>query len=58
MSEENVALARKAIDALNRSDLDGFLAFLSPDVVWEALVVSPGLVSFTAGAQRCESGSS
>jgi ketosteroid isomerase-like protein len=37
MSEENVALARKAIDALNRSDFDALLAFLSPDVVWEAL---------------------
>jgi ketosteroid isomerase-like protein len=37
MSEENVALARKAIDALNRSDYDAVLAFLSPDVVWEAL---------------------
>jgi ketosteroid isomerase-like protein len=37
MSEENVALAREAIDALNRSDFDAFLAFVSPDVVWEAL---------------------
>ena len=37
MSEENVALARKAIDALNRGDFDALLAFLSPDVVWEAL---------------------
>jgi ketosteroid isomerase-like protein len=37
MSEENLALARKAIDALNRGDFDGFLAFLSPDVVWESL---------------------
>ena len=37
MSEENVALARRAIDALNRRDFDGLLAFLSPDVVWEAL---------------------
>ena len=37
MSDENVALARKAIDALNRGDSDGLLAFLSPDVVWEAL---------------------
>jgi ketosteroid isomerase-like protein len=37
MSEENVALARKAIDALNRRDFDASLAFLSPDVVWEAL---------------------
>ena len=37
MSEENVAVARKAIDAINRSDFDALLAFLSPDVVWEAL---------------------
>ena len=37
MSEENVALARKAIDALNRRDYDALVAFLSPDVVWEAL---------------------
>jgi ketosteroid isomerase-like protein len=37
MSAENVALARKAIGALNRGDLDALLAFLSPDVVWEAL---------------------
>jgi ketosteroid isomerase-like protein len=37
MSEENVALARKAIDAVNRGDFDALLAFLSPDVVWEAL---------------------
>ena len=57
MSEENVALARKAIDALNRGDFDALLAFLSPDVVWEALEVSLGLVSCTAGGQRCESGS-
>ena len=37
MSQENVALARKAIDALDRGDFDALLAFLSPDVVWEAL---------------------
>ena len=37
MSEGNVALARKAIDALNRGDFDALLALLSPDVVWEAL---------------------
>jgi ketosteroid isomerase-like protein len=37
MSEENVELARKAIDALNRRDFDALLAFLSRDVVWEAL---------------------
>jgi len=32
-----VALARKAIDALNGRDLDAWLAFMSPDVEWEAL---------------------
>ena len=58
MSDENVALARKAIDALNRGDSDGLLAFLSPDVVWEALEGLRGLVICTAGEQGCESGSS
>ena len=43
MSEENVELARQAIDALNRGDLDAWLAFLSPDVVWEALPGVPGI---------------
>jgi len=37
MSEENVGMARKAVDALNRRDFDALLASLSPDVVWEAL---------------------
>ena len=44
MSEENVELARKAIDALNRDGPpDAWLAFLSPDVVWEALPGVPGI---------------
>ena len=43
MAEENVALARKAIDALDRGEFDAFLAFLSPDVVWEALEGVPGI---------------
>src|SRR5262245_1004927 len=37
MSQENVEVARKVIDAVNRSDFDAMLASLSPDVVWEAL---------------------
>jgi ketosteroid isomerase-like protein len=32
-----VALARKAIGAINRRDFDALLEFLSPDVEWEAL---------------------
>jgi ketosteroid isomerase-like protein len=43
MSEENVELAREGIDALNRGDLDAWLAFLSPDVVWEPLPGVPGM---------------
>jgi len=37
MSEENVEIVRKAIDAVNRGDLDAWLGFLSPEVVWESL---------------------
>jgi ketosteroid isomerase-like protein len=43
MSEENVELARKAIDALNRGDFDALLACLSPDVLWGALEGVPGM---------------
>jgi ketosteroid isomerase-like protein len=37
MSQENVEVARKVIDAVNRGDLDAWLGFLSPEVVWESL---------------------
>src|SRR6188472_1160440 len=37
MSQENVEVVRKVIDAVNRGDLDAWLGFLSPDVVWESL---------------------
>ena len=37
MSEENVEVVRKVIDAFNRGDLDAWLGFLSPEVVWESL---------------------
>jgi ketosteroid isomerase-like protein len=37
MSEENVEVVRKLTDAVNRGDLDAWLGFLSPDVVWESL---------------------
>ena len=43
MSEENLALARKSIGALNRGDLDAWLALHDPDVVWEALEGVPGV---------------
>ena len=37
MSEENVEIVRKSIDAVNRGDTDAWLGFLSPEVVWESL---------------------
>ncbi len=37
MSQENVEVARKLFDAFNRGDLDAWLGFLSPEVVWESL---------------------
>ena len=49
MPEDNVALARKAIDAHNRGDFDAMLAFLSPDVEWEALEGVPGIAELYRG---------
>jgi ketosteroid isomerase-like protein len=43
MSQENVELVRAGVDAFNRRDLDGFVASLSPDVVWEENPQLPGL---------------
>ena len=37
MSEENVEVVQKVIDAFDRGDLDAWLDFLSPEVVWESL---------------------
>ena len=37
MSEENVEVVRKQIDAFNRGDLDAWLGCLSPEVAWESL---------------------
>jgi ketosteroid isomerase-like protein len=43
MSEENVGLVRELNEAVNRRDLDAFIALLSPDVVWEVNPELPGL---------------
>jgi ketosteroid isomerase-like protein len=37
MSEENVEIVRKLIDAFDRGDLDAWWDFLSPEVAWESL---------------------
>jgi ketosteroid isomerase-like protein len=43
MSQENVELALRTLDAFNRQDFDAFVALLSPDVVWEENPELPGL---------------
>jgi ketosteroid isomerase-like protein len=43
MSHENVELGLRTLDAFNRGDVDAFVAFLSPDVVWEENPELPGL---------------
>jgi uncharacterized protein len=35
MSEENVEVVLKQIEAFNRGDVDAFVALVSPDVEWE-----------------------
>jgi ketosteroid isomerase-like protein len=42
MSKENVELVRALTDAVNRIDIDAFIALLSPDVVWEETADLPG----------------
>ena len=39
MSQENVELGHRAIDALNRRDIDAFLAFLDPEVEFYSRIV-------------------
>jgi ketosteroid isomerase-like protein len=43
MSQEDVELVRELTDAVNRLDLEVFVALLSPDVVWEVNPELPGL---------------
>jgi ketosteroid isomerase-like protein len=38
MSEENVAVLRKGYAAVNRGDIDGFLADVHPDVEFTSLI--------------------
>ncbi|MGZ5355652.1 MAG: nuclear transport factor 2 family protein [Solirubrobacterales bacterium] len=43
MSQNNVELALRTLDAFNGRDVDAFIASLSPDVVWEENPELPGL---------------
>ena len=39
MSQENVEVTRRAYEALRRDDIEGFLAFVDPEVEWHSLVL-------------------
>jgi ketosteroid isomerase-like protein len=54
MSQENVELGLRAFDAFKRQDVDGFLALLSPDVVWEENPDFPGLRDVYRGRAEVE----
>ena len=43
MSQENVELTRRILDAFIRRDVEAFVALLGPDVVWEENPELPGL---------------
>jgi ketosteroid isomerase-like protein len=43
MSDENLQVGRDLIDAVNRGDLDAFLARVRPDVVWDDREGWPGI---------------
>src|SRR5687767_6034172 len=43
MSEQNVDVGRGLIEAVNRGDLDAFLALVRPDVEWDDSEGWPGI---------------
>jgi ketosteroid isomerase-like protein len=43
MSEQNVRIGRELIEAVNRRDLDAFLARVRPDVEWDDTEGWPGI---------------
>jgi ketosteroid isomerase-like protein len=49
MSEENVELVRRAINAFNRRDVDAFVATASPDVEWEDAIFWSGVTRIYRG---------
>jgi ketosteroid isomerase-like protein len=51
MTEDNVDLVYRAFDAVNRRDIDGFLALMSPEIVF-----IPRLLSVEGGELRGHDG--
>ena len=54
MSEENVELLRRAVDAYNRRDVDALNAELHPEIEWHPAL--PGLLASSAHAYRGHEG--
>ena len=53
MSRENAEIIRRAVAAMNRRDLDAFIACLHPDVEWEESTDAfPGLTGTYCGRAR------
>ena len=51
MSEDNVELARRAIDAVNRRDLDDFLALMDDDVEAVSRIVALERTGYLSGEE-------
>jgi len=57
MSQENVELSRRAVDAFNRRDLDAFLALMDPDAPHSYVRVTPAVGSAeTKVGKGCQTG--
>jgi ketosteroid isomerase-like protein len=54
MSQENVEIVRQATEAYNEADLDGFLASMHPQVVWEENQPIVGFVGLDAAYEGHE----
>ena len=57
MSQENVEVVWRGIEALNRRDVDAFVLTASPDVEWEDSVFGRSMPGSTRGKRNFESGS-
>jgi hypothetical protein len=56
MSKENSEIALQQVEALNRRDVDAYIALVSPDVEWEDAVSGRSLCGSTEGERSSESG--
>ena len=56
MSEENVEIVRKAVEAYARGDLDTALTYADPDIIWNPVeeVASKGHDAIRANLERWE----